>query len=82
MKIWKGLLLCQLSTVNPQSTTSGPLVVTSESISKTTCDAGELILPKNGKRWICDSDNDSNVQSKRKCVLECNDDYKVEACEF
>ena len=82
MKILKGLLLCQLTTASPQTTTSSPLVSTSESTSKTTCDAGELTLPKNGKRWICDSDNNVVIPSKRKCVLECNDGYEVEACEF
>ena len=79
MRIYKGLLLCQLSTASPPTTTS--TTITSETTAMPTCDTGELTLPKNAKRWTC-SDVGTNVPNNTKCFLDCEDGYAVENSKF
>jgi len=55
-----------------------PVLLAEVAKASLTCDTFDLELPKNGKRWICDGENNLIVQNKRNCVLECQDDYTVE----
>ena len=59
-----------------------PTLLLELSRGSSTCNTASLELPKNGKEWICDGGNNVQVPNKRKCVLECQDDYRVENSKF
>ena len=82
MRIYKGFLLYQLNTASPPTTTSTTITVKSESTATPTCDAGELTLPKNSKRWSCESDDNTHVPNNKKCFLDCDDGYAVKNSKF
>ena len=59
-----------------------PTLLLQLSRASNTCDTELLPLPKNGKGWLCDDENNKQVSNKRKCVLECQDNYTVENSEL